>query len=109
MVDDSRGEAVRSRFDASFIATAKQRVTRIKAALSASHAHKVVYELHALTGEASLLQLPIADLAHRCELAAQKWRQSGVLETSLVELVDELAATLDAWPSHEPRTTGSAS
>lgn len=94
-------DELREKFLGRFLAGAKQRLTRARAALDNGDGNSVMHEVHALAGEAAVLEYrDVARLARSAEVQARAWSVArdpeeaercratlGSLETALAAIV----------------------
>jgi HPt (histidine-containing phosphotransfer) domain-containing protein len=75
-------DALRERFLPVFLATARQRIARAHELAEVSNARALLSEMHALAGEAAVLELrEVADHARETERAAKRWQDVDEPET----------------------------
>ena len=87
------GAAIRHRFLPRFVKLAAERIDRCLALAERGDWNAITTELHALAGEAALLELrPIADLAREGERIARKTESQGECASILQALGKQIAA-----------------
>jgi HPt (histidine-containing phosphotransfer) domain-containing protein len=91
------GEALRSRFLPRFLAIAAGRIDRCRQLAERGDWNGITTELHALAGEAALLELRnIADLAREGERLARKPESHGECASALRDIEAQIAACTPA-------------
>jgi len=89
-------DAMRSRFLGRFLEVSSGRLVRARALLESGDPTSLAHELHALSGEARMLELhDVADDAGRGERAARHWA-SGAADEGRPECARALATLADA-------------
>jgi HPt (histidine-containing phosphotransfer) domain-containing protein len=104
MSHDQIAHDVREQFLPRFVETAHGRLARAKELLAAGDARTLARELHALAGEAGMLELlEIARLARNGEAAATLWAKDG--SDSARSDCNACLADADREVSNLPRST----
>ena len=101
-------DELRDRFLLRFLETTKGRLTRARSLFEGDDAQALARELHALAGEAKMLDLyAIAEDAHRGEIAARAWSDGAgdgprAACASCLDTVGEAVASLSPPPGGAP-------